>query len=124
MAPLRSIIRDELLSGDGHRPMDFWYGARRRRDLFYVEDLTALQEKHPNFRWHAVLSEPAADDEWTGDTGFVHIVAEQGILSRIDDPVMCDYYVCGPPAMLAATRSMLAKLGVPEDQVFFDDFGI
>jgi Na+-transporting NADH:ubiquinone oxidoreductase subunit NqrF len=36
----------------------------------------------------------------------------------------CEFYICGPPPMLAASRQMLAGLGVPETRVFFDDFGI
>jgi len=33
-------------------------------------------------------------------------------------------YLCGPPAMLSATRQLLAKLGVDDDRVAFDDFKI
>lgn len=124
MAPLRSIVRGELRSGESKRSMAFWYGARRRCDLFYVEDLDALQAEHANFRWQPVLSEPGPGDDWPGATGYVHALAEQGILSLTVDPGTCDYYVCGPPAMLAATRGMLAAIGVPEHRVYFDDFGI
>ena len=38
-------------------------------------------------------------------------------------PETCEYYLCGPPLMIEAVNAMLANLGVPEDMIFFDDFG-
>jgi Na+-transporting NADH:ubiquinone oxidoreductase subunit F len=34
-----------------------------------------------------------------------------------------EYYLCGPPLMTAAAINMLDNLGVPEDNILFDDFG-
>jgi Na+-transporting NADH:ubiquinone oxidoreductase subunit F len=124
MAPLRSIIRDELLHKSSGRRIDFWYGGRCRQDLFYVEEFDDLQEQFTNFSWQPVLSEVETGDDWDGPTGYVHLAAREGLLNHLDTPAECEYYVCGPPPMLSATRQMLADLGVPEDQVFFDDFGI
>jgi len=124
MAPLRSIIRSELLYEASARKIDFWYGGRMRNDLFYVEDFDELQEKFANFHWQAVLSDPRDDDQWHGPAGFVHLIARQALLARNQDFTACEFYICGPPPMLAATREMLAEFGVPESRVFFDDFGI
>jgi Na+-transporting NADH:ubiquinone oxidoreductase subunit F len=123
MAPLRSILLDQLERRRSTRPITFWYGARSRRDLFYVEELDALAAAHPNFRWHAVLSEPALDDAWTGPTGFVHRVAFERHLGRHPAPEDCEYYLCGPPLMIEAVRAMLDGLGVDPQSVRFDDFG-
>lgn len=124
MAPLRSIIRSELLFKKSERKIDFWYGGRGRKDLFYVSEFDSLQEEHANFEWQPVLSEPSDSDGWSGPTGFVHMAAREGLLSRMEQPQSCEFYICGPPPMLLATRQMLSDLGVPETQVFFDDFGI
>lgn len=122
MAPLRTIIRHELLYEASGRRIDFWYGARTVSDLFYVTEFDELQDENANFRWQPVLSEPLSTANWQGPTGFVHHTVERALLDR--DPTSCEYYVCGPPAMLAATRLLLRNLGVSETQVFFDDFGI
>jgi Na+-transporting NADH:ubiquinone oxidoreductase subunit NqrF len=45
-------------------------------------------------------------------------------MNRYDLLSNCEFYICGPPPMLSASRKMLAGLGVPETRVFFDDFGI
>jgi Na+-transporting NADH:ubiquinone oxidoreductase subunit F len=57
-------------------------------------------------------------------TGMVHEVVQQALLRLQPRPGACDFYVCGPPAMLAATRAMLKQLGVDEARVAFDDFKI
>lgn len=124
MAPLRAIIRHQLLHVKSRSSIQFWYGARSETELFYVAELNELQARFANFRWHAVLSDPAQFGEWSGAKGFVHTAVERDFLQLIDNPGEFDYYVCGPPPMLAATRRMLADFGVPNSQVRFDDFGI
>ncbi|HEY4654404.1 MAG TPA: NADH:ubiquinone reductase (Na(+)-transporting) subunit F, partial [Cyclobacteriaceae bacterium] len=38
-------------------------------------------------------------------------------------PEDVEYYLCGPPLMNAAVLKMLDDLGIPKDNVRFDDFG-
>jgi Na+-transporting NADH:ubiquinone oxidoreductase subunit F len=124
MAPLRSIIRYELLHSGSGRKIDFWYGGRTGKDLLYADDFDELATKFANFNWQPVLSEPQNIDNWTGPTGFVHETVRETLVARNQDFNSCEFYICGPPAMLAATRQMIAEFGVPETRVFFDDFGI
>ena len=124
MAPLRSIIRSELLYHSSKRRMDFWYGGRSRKDLFYVDDFDELESRFANFSWQPVLSEPQEIDDWRGPTGFVHLTARDSLMARNQDFSSCEFYICGPPPMLAATRQMITEFGVAESRVFFDDFGI
>lgn len=124
MAPLRAIIRSELLYKNSNRRIDFWYGARSSDELFYADEFEKLQAQHPNFTWHAVLSETGDEVNWQGPTGFVHQSVKAHVLDALSASRNFEYYVCGPPPMLAATRSMLADHGVPDTSVFFDDFGI
>ncbi len=124
MAPLRSIMRSELLYHSSKRQIDFWYGGRSRKDLFYVDDFDGLETRFANFSWQPVLSEPQEIDDWSGPTGFVHLTARDALLARNQDFSSCEFYICGPPPMLAATRQMITEFGVPESRVFFDDFGI
>jgi len=124
MAPLRAIVRDELLHKNSGRQIRFWYGARTRRDLLYVRELDDLQARYDNFSWHPALSGEEKGDQWSGLTGFVHLAVKENVLDSSTNGKDHEYFVCGPPAMLAATRQMLADYGVPSEQVFFDDFGI
>ena len=38
-------------------------------------------------------------------------------------PEDCEYYMCGPPPMMAACFDMLDSLGVEPEAIKFDDFG-
>jgi len=124
MAPLRAIIRNELLYRKSGRKIDFWYGGRSKKDLLYATEFDELQAQHEHFHWQPVLSEPVVSDDWRGPRGYVHSVASEELSNRHHILASCEFYLCGPPPMLSASRQMLAGLGVPESRVFFDDFGI
>lgn len=123
MAPLRSHILDQLSRLRTRREISFWYGARNLRELFYAEEFDRLQRDHANFRWVPALSEPKADDVWSGEVGFVHEVLERRYLADHPAPEACEFYLCGPPLMARATLALLERLGVAPERVHFDDFG-
>lgn len=123
MAPMRSHILDQLERIQSQRKISFWYGARSLREAFYVEEFDALAAKHANFSWHLALSDPQPDDAWQGLTGFIHQVLYSHYLSSHSMPEECEYYLCGPPMMISASKKMLYDLGVEDESVFFDDFG-
>ena len=124
MAPLRAMIYERLETIGTDRAMSFWYGARSKAELFYVDELNALAEKHANFDWTVALSDPAPEDKWDGATGFVHSVALERHLRDHPAPEDCEYYLCGPPLMIRAVFKMLDDLGVDRDSIFNDDFGV
>ncbi|NNL65753.1 MAG: NADH:ubiquinone reductase (Na(+)-transporting) subunit F [Myxococcales bacterium] len=123
MAPLRSHILHQLGALRTQRRIGFWYGARHRRELLYADLFEGLAAEHPNFHWTPALSEPRPGDAWTGAVGFIHEVLESSYLAHHSQPENCEYYLCGPPLMARATCAMLARLGVPPENVHFDDFG-
>jgi Na+-transporting NADH:ubiquinone oxidoreductase subunit F len=124
MAPMRSHIFDQLKRLHSQRQISFWYGARSRREAFYVEEFDALAQAHANFTWHLVLSDPQPEDHWTGATGFVHQYLYANYLASHPAPEDCEYYLCGPPMMNKAATEMLYNLGVEQDNILFDDFGL
>jgi len=124
MAPLRSHLFELLKNRNSQRKIQYWYGARSMREVFYAEEFEALGKKHPNFEWHLVLSEPKPEDNWTGLTGFVHQALIDHYLSKHPAPEDIEYYFCGPPMMNAAVLKMLDDFGVEEENIAFDDFGV
>ncbi len=124
MAPLRAHVFDQLEQRNTSRTLSYWYGARARIDLYYHEDMERLARVHENFSWHAALSDPAPEDVWDGEAGFIHDVVYRKYLKSHPDPAGCEYYLCGPPLMIEAVRAMLARLGVPHENILFDDFGV
>mgnify|MGYP000288926922 CR=1 FL=1 len=134
MAPLRSQIFDELKRKENENTkMSFWYGARSLKEMFYVEDFDSLDERFENFDWHVALSDPMPEDNWEGLTGFIHNVVFDQYLKDHPAPEDCEYYLCGPPPMVAAVLKMLDDLGVEPENILLDkdtgramvtDFGI
>jgi Na+-transporting NADH:ubiquinone oxidoreductase subunit F len=123
MAPLRAIIANQLDHIGTKRRMSFWYGARTGLDLFYQEEFDRLEAAHDNFRWTAALSDPASEEGWTGETGFIHDVVQQRLLKDHPAPEACEYYLCGPPLMIKAVLAILDDAGVDPDSIYNDDFG-
>ncbi|HPQ56686.1 MAG TPA: NADH:ubiquinone reductase (Na(+)-transporting) subunit F [Bacteroidales bacterium] len=123
MAPMRSHIFHLFHTLKTTDKVSFWYGARSRRELFYEEEFRDIEKAFPNFSFHIALSEPKPEDNWTGDTGFIHQVILDNYLKDHPEPEENEYYLCGPPLMTDAVIRMLDNLGVPEDHILFDDFG-
>ncbi|AEH32475.1 NADH:ubiquinone reductase (Na(+)-transporting) subunit F [Vibrio anguillarum] len=123
MAPMRSHIFDQLKRLKSTRKMSYWYGARSKREMFYVEDFDGLAAENSNFVWHCALSDPMPEDNWDGYTGFIHNVLYENYLKDHEAPEDCEYYMCGPPMMNAAVIGMLKNLGVEDENILLDDFG-
>ncbi len=123
IAPLHSMVLDQLESKRSNRPISFWYGARNLRELCYRDEFEALARSHPNFRYEVALSQPEPADQWHGATGLIHTIAFEKYLHDHPQPEEVEYYLCGPPLMTAAIRAMLEDLGVEPEFIFLDDFG-
>jgi propane monooxygenase reductase subunit len=120
MSPLWSILGDQVESGE-ERPIRFFYGARTRRDLFYLEEFTALTAQLPDFRFVPALSHVEPEDLWTAETGFIHDVVARTLQVEALDGEM-DAYSCGPPAMIDAMLPILQMSGLQPERIYFDKF--
>lgn len=123
MAPMRSHIFHLFHTLKSGRKVTFWYGARSMKEVFYKDQFDAIAAQFPNFTWHLALSEPQPEDNWTGPTGFIHQVIFDEYLKKHENPEDIEYYLCGPPMMTSAVTKMLYNLGVPDENVMYDNFG-
>ncbi len=124
MAPLRSHIFHLFHTLKTNRKVSYWYGARSLREVFYEDEFREIEKRFPNFTFNLALSEPLPEDNWTGYTGFIHKVLLDNYLCRHEEPEDIEYYFCGPPQMNNAVVRTLDGLGVPQENISFDDFGI
>ena len=123
MAPMRSHIFDQFKRLHTDRKVSFWYGARSLREAFYQEHFDGIEAENENFEWHLALSDPLPEDDWEGDTGFIHQVVLDKYLKDHPSPEDVEYYMCGPPMMNQAVINMLLDLGVEPENIALDDFG-
>ncbi len=113
MAPILCLLRSMAERGIERKAV-YYYGARRRDDLCFEDELRALEQALPDFRYVPALSE----DEWEGETGLITdvVAAKEGNLARVHA------YICGPPPMVEAAVPLLTSLGVPEKHAYWDKF--
>lgn len=123
MAPLRSHIFELFKQRKTTRKVSYWYGGRSKRELFYVDQFEKIAKEFPNFSFNVALSEPLAEDHWTGYVGFIHQVLYENYLQEHPTPEDIEYYLCGPPMMNQAVFQLLDDLGVEQENIAFDDFG-
>ncbi len=124
MAPLRSHIFHLFNTLKTTRKVSYWYGARSLREVFYEDEFRAIEKNFPNFSFNLALSAPLPEDKWTGLPGNIHQVLLDNYLGNHEEPEDIEYYFCGPPVMNEAVLKMLNNLGVPAENISFDDFGI
>lgn len=127
MAPLRAqIMHMTHTLRTTNRKMSYFYGARALNEVFYLEDFLAIEKEFPNFSFHLALdrADPEADAAGVNYTpGFVHNVIYETYLKNHEAPEDVEYYMCGPGPMGKAVEGMLYNLGVPRENLMFDDFG-
>jgi Na+-transporting NADH:ubiquinone oxidoreductase subunit F len=123
MAPMRSHLFDQLKRLKSKRKMTFWYGARSKKEMFYIDDFDMLARENENFTWFTALSDALPEDNWEGYTGFIHNVVLENYLKDHPAPEDCEFYMCGPPIMNQCVTDMLINLGVEPEDIMLDDFG-
>lgn len=127
MAPLRAqIMWMTRVLNTRNRKMSYFYGARALNEVFYLQDFLQLEKDFPNFKFHLALDrpDPAADAAGVKYTpGFVHQVIYETYLKNHPAPEDIEYYMCGPGPMSKAVEKMLWDLGVPSENLMYDNFG-
>ncbi len=126
MAPLRSHIMQLFKTLRTNRTVHFFYGARALVEAFYLEDFAELEKEFPNFKFHLALDRPDPEADAAGvayTAGFVHNVMYETYLKDHETPEDIKYFMCGPPMMVASVNKLLDSLGVPVENVLYDNFG-
>ncbi|HET9977022.1 MAG TPA: cytochrome b N-terminal domain-containing protein [Burkholderiaceae bacterium] len=112
-APIKSIVEDAFHRGIT-RPMELYWGARRRNDLYAIELAERWQREHANFRVVPVLSEEA----WDGRRGFVH----EAMLADHPDLTGVEVYACGSVQMVEQAVPAFLAHGLSEQFCRSDAF--
>lgn len=116
-APIKGLV-EHAIAEKCTRPIYIYWGAKARVDLYMPDLPKQWAAAHANIKFIPVLSEPAADDAWTGRTGLVH----QSV--TVDHQNLSDFqvYACGSPGMIDAAKRDFLAAGLPEEEFFADAF--
>ncbi len=126
MAPMRSHIMHLFKTMKTPMNVHFFYGARSLKEAFYLEDYHEIEQEFPNFKFHLALDRPDPEADAAGvayTAGFVHNVMAETYLKAHESPEDIIYLMCGPPMMTQSVVNLLDSLGVPPENILFDNFG-
>lgn len=117
LAPLIALLEGALATDAATRPVYLLMGARTQRDLYYTEQIQALQKQwRASFQYIPVLSEEPADSGWTGQRGWVTDALTPDVTTDAQG------YLCGPPPMIDAAIARMTEQGMQKEQIYFDKF--
>lgn len=118
ITPLMSIARyltDKVWSGDIY----FLVVAKSERDIIFREELEWLMKRFSRLHFCVTLTRAESDGTWVGDRGHVTASLVKRLVPNLTNvPV----FICGPDAMMDATRTLLLDLGVPSSDIKTEAF--
>lgn len=118
ISPVLSMLRT-LADVEDRRPMLLVCANVGEDDVIAAEEVEALRSRLDLEVVH-VLEEPP--DGWQGETGRVDgELLDRHLPAR---PARYAYFVCGPPAMMAALESLLAERGIPDERISSERFDL
>ena len=117
ITPFRCITH-RLLEQHDARNIYLFYCVSSVDYFAFDEELTALAQRYPNFKYIKICSQPTTDP--TVLQGYI----SDTILKRYvgDDLTKHSYMVCGPDPMLAAVNVLLRNNKVPRYQIHREEF--
>jgi CDP-4-dehydro-6-deoxyglucose reductase len=117
-APIKALIEHLEFKGTT-RPAVLYWGCRSRADLYLHDWAQAAADRLPWLTYVPVLSEPRAEDAWSGRTGFVH----QAVMADLPDLSGHEVYACGAPVMVeSAQRDFVERCSLPAEAFYADSF--
>lgn len=119
ITPFRSMALDAARAGLSNR-IHLFYSNRRPEDAAFLDQLTELEKKNPNYRLIATMTGAAASNPpWTGETGYTNGEMLSRFIDVLKIPV---YYIAGPEGLVTAMRKTLSEAGVNESDIRVEQF--
>ncbi|MGO4443706.1 FAD-binding oxidoreductase [Mycobacterium sp. 2YAF39] len=106
----------QSLDVDIAHPVHLLYGVTSSDDLCKLAELDALTQRIPGLTSQIIVSQPGAD--WDGPVGLVTDLLDARMLDGGD----ADVYLCGPAAMVEATRNWLDNNGIHRIGLYYEKF--
>lgn len=119
ITPFLSMARHAAQARLPHR-LYLFYSNRRPEDAAFIVELRQMEQANPNYRLIATMAEPEKSSHpWSGETGFIRRDLLERHLPDLASPV---YYFAGPPQMTMAMQKMLEDIGIPEQEMRYEEF--
>ncbi|WP_240509125.1 globin domain-containing protein [Streptomyces agglomeratus] len=110
LAPIRALLEQAALS-DMRRYVDLFVGARTAEELYGLDDMLRMAQRHYWLSVRAAVSHQ-------------HIAGREGTLPQVLREFgpwgQHEAFLCGPPGMVTAAARILRNDGVPEARIHHD----
>jgi len=119
ITPIRSICK---FACDRKLPADIIliYGNNTENDMAFKEDFSQMQADNDKLKVVYVIASPLDRAVWKGRTGFIN---GEMIKEDIPDYIERVFYICGPPKMVEALKSILSdELKVDKEMIRWENF--
>ena len=114
LSPIKAIIEQAIRESSAcPRNIFLFYGARTRDELHDLPYLYRLADAYPRFLLTPVTSDDPVFDGMQGNVGRV--------AARFLPHRECEAYVAGPVAMVCETIRVLARAGISQQRIHYDD---
>ena len=117
ITPFLSMTR-EALDSNADRDLVLIYGVAAKDRALYYNEFVRYAEKHPNFKFHLVVS--GDDPDWKGERGFLDGELIKKLVPDFEERTS---YICGPQIMNAFCDDELRKLGLVNKNIRREMFG-
>jgi len=117
LAPLAGILEDALAHGHTG-PIHLFHGSREIDDLYRVNEMRELAEKHDNFHYTPCVSRGKVTDGFT--QGRVNEVA----IKTMPDLKGWRIFLCGHPEMVNKMKTDVFLKGVTSADIYTDAFHV
>jgi glycine betaine catabolism B len=118
VTPMMSIIR-YLTGTSWEGDIYFIFLCHNLADYMFADEIEALQRANRKLHVAVTVSKPERAD-WKGLRGRI---TKELLMQTVPDLASRRIHLCGPPAMMEATKAMLTELGVPPDHLKTEAFG-
>ena len=115
LAPLEGILTDALANGHAG-PIHLFHGSRDAEDLYRIDEMRQLAERHPNFHYTQCLSGGHVPEGFA--SGRVNEIALSGIPDLKDWRV----FLCGHPEMVNQMKKQVFLKGASIADIYTDAF--
>ncbi len=120
ITPVYSIIKDTVEKQLPHK-LFLFYSNRRPEDAAFLQELTDLSNKNPNFTFVPTMTEKEKSNAiWNGEYGYITKLMIEKYVTNLHTVI---YYLSGPESLVGAMRKLLNEAGVNDDYIKTEEFG-
>lgn len=118
VTPFHSMILDAAHRKAPHHIV-LVYSNRRPEDAPFLDELSDIAARYPNFTFVPTMTEPEKSAEvWAGERGII----DAALLKKHLPAGVPVFYLAGPAAMVGAMRALLEGTGVSRDDIRTEEF--